>query len=101
MYVCMCVHVLFNLFCVIFISLSCAALQPSVSCGELTQFQAHHGVKSNQPGSQSWLRLRSYETVLPGGGNVILIQPFSAQTWKIKRRGREEAERVHGGGAKS
>lgn len=97
MYVCMCVHVLFNLFCMIFISLSCSVLQPSASCGELTQFRAHHGVKSNQPGSQSWLGLRSYEMVLPGSGNVILIQPFSAQMREIKRRGGEEMERAHRG----
>lgn len=97
-YVCMCVHVLFHLFCMIFNSLSWFVLLLSASCGELTQFRAQPR-SEEQPGRLSELvKPRSHETVLPGSGNVILIQPFSAQRRKIKRRGREEMERAHTGG---
>lgn len=94
----MCVHVLFHLFCMIFNSLSWFVLLLSASCGELTQFRAQPR-SEEQPGRLSELvKPRSHETVLPGSGNVILIQPFSAQRRKIKRRGREEMERAHTGG---
>ena len=35
--------------------------------------------------------------MLPGSGNVILIQPFSAQRRKLKGEVEEETERAHGG----
>lgn len=83
----MCVHVLFHLFCMIFNSLSWFVLLLSASCGELTQFRAQPR-SEEQPGRLSELvKPRSHETVLPGSGNVILIQPFSAQ-----RRGKLKGE---------
>lgn len=70
------------------IHLCCSALQPSASCGELTQFNTQHGMKRSWPGSQNWLRLNM--KCCFGSGNVILIQPFSALRRKIKRRVRGE-----------
>ena len=91
----MCVHVLFHLFCMIFNSLSCSALLLLASCGELTQFKAQPRSEEQPAWLSELVKPCSHETVLPGSGNVILIQPFSAQRRKIKRRGREEMERAH------